>query len=82
MRTSRRAFERMVDYLRARHDDGADGWVVQHIQAPDVAEKVVEGGREIFGTEPLFVSELGPVIGTYAGPGMLGVGAMPPSLLQ
>ena len=33
---SGRAFERMVDYLRSRHDDGADGWVVQHIQAPDV----------------------------------------------
>ena len=40
----------MVDYLRARHDDGADGWVVQHIQAPDVAERLVERGREIFGT--------------------------------
>jgi fatty acid-binding protein DegV len=43
---------------------------------------VVEGGREIFGDEPLFVTELGPVLGTYAGPGMLGIGALPPSLLQ
>ena len=37
VRTSGKAFERMVDYLRARHEDGADGWVIQHIQAPDEA---------------------------------------------
>ena len=53
VRTSGRAFERMVDYLRARHDDGADAWVVQHIQAPDEAERLIERGREIFGTDPL-----------------------------
>ena len=40
VRTSGRAFERMVEYLRTRHDDGADGWVVQHIQAPDQAERL------------------------------------------
>lgn len=82
VRTSRRALERMLDYLRARNEDGATAWFVQHAQAPDVAERVVEGGREIFGNEPLFVTELGPVLGTYAGPGMLGIGALPPSLLQ
>ena len=69
VRTSRRALERMLDYLRARNDDGATAWFVQHAQAPDVAEKVVEGGREIFGTEPLFVTELGPVLGHLRGPG-------------
>lgn len=77
VRTSGRAFERMVDYLRARHGDGADGWVVQHIQAPQECAKLVERGREIFGTDPVFVSEIGPVIGTHVGPGLLGVGAIP-----
>jgi DegV family protein with EDD domain len=81
VRTSGRAFERMVEYLTARRDDGADGWVVQHIQAPDVAERLVERGREIFGSEPVFVSEIGPVIGAHAGPGLLGVGALPRTLL-
>ena len=52
-----------------RHEDGADGWVVQHIQAPDKADGLVERGREIFGSEPVFVSEVGPVIGTHVGPG-------------
>jgi DegV family protein with EDD domain len=82
VRTSGRAFERMVDYLRARHDDGADGWVVQHIQAPEQAQGLVERGREIFSSEPLWVSEIGPVIGTHVGPGLLGVGGLPTTLLR
>jgi DegV family protein with EDD domain len=81
VRTSKRAFERMVDYLRSRHDDGADGWVIQHIQAHEEAERLVERGREMYGIEPAFVSEVGPVIGTHAGPGMIGVGAVPRRLL-
>ena len=82
VRTRRRSIERMLDYLRARQADGATAWLVQHIQSPDVAEKLVEGGREIFGTDPILVSEVGPVLGTYAGPGMLGVGGLPPGLLS
>jgi DegV family protein with EDD domain len=82
VRTSGRAFERMVDYLRSRHDDGADGWVIQHIQAPDVCERLVAAGREIFGREALFVSEIGPVIGAHVGPGLVGVGGLPLALLR
>jgi fatty acid-binding protein DegV len=67
----------MVDYLRERHAQGAEAWVVQHIQAPDEAAQLVERGREIFGTDPCFVSEIGPVIGTHVGPGLLGVGGIP-----
>jgi DegV family protein with EDD domain len=81
VRTQGRAFERMVDYLRSRHDDGADAWVVQHIRAAEQAERLVERGREIFGAEPLFVSEVGPVIGTHVGPGLIGVGAVPAACL-
>ncbi len=82
VRTRRRVVERMLEYLRTRQADGATAWVVQHIQSPDVAATLVEGGREMFGTEPLLVTEVGPVLGTYAGPGMLGVGGIPPSLLE
>ena len=81
VRTSSRAFDRLVDYMRARKGDGADGWVIQHIQSPDMAERLVDAGRELFGTEPVFVSEVGPVLGTHAGPGMLGVGGCPRSLM-
>jgi DegV family protein with EDD domain len=81
VRTAGRAFERMVEYMEDRRKDGADGWVIQHIQAPEQAERLVERGRELFDCEPLFVSEIGPVIGTYTGPGLIGVGGMPRSFL-
>jgi DegV family protein with EDD domain len=82
VRTSRRAFERMVELLRSRQAAGGDGWAIQHIQAPREAEALVERGREIFGTEPVFVSEIGPVIGTHVGPGLLGAGGTNASLLK
>ena len=82
VRTSRRAFERMVDLLRERASDGADAWMVQHIQAPAEADQLVERGREIFGSEPAMLSEIGPVIGAHVGPGLLGVGGIPSSLMR
>lgn len=82
VRTAKRAFERMVQYAEDLHAHGADGWVVQHIQAHDQAERLIDRCRSIFGSEPVFTSEVGPVIGTYTGPGLLGVGAIPRSLLS
>jgi len=81
VRTSGRAFDRLVEMFRTLKADGVDGWVVQHIQAPDVAARMVDAGREIFGTEPVFVSEIGPVIGAHVGPGLIGGGGVPRSLL-
>jgi DegV family protein with EDD domain len=82
VRTSRRAFERMVDLLRSRYEDGADAWMVQHIQAPAEASELAARGMEIFGGEPRVISEIGPVIGTHVGPGLLGAGGLPSSFLQ
>jgi DegV family protein with EDD domain len=81
VRTAGRAFERMVEYLDSRRRDGADAWIVQHIQAPDQAERLVERGREMFAGDPLLVSEIGPVIGAYTGPGLIGVGGLPARLV-
>jgi DegV family protein with EDD domain len=81
VRTSRRAFERLVELLTDLARDGADGWMVQHIQAPEEAEELAARGRSIFGTEPVAMSEIGPVIGAHVGPGLLGVGGIPSSLL-
>jgi DegV family protein with EDD domain len=77
VRTSARMFERMVDYARQRHDSNADGWVVQHINAPEQAERLTERCREVFDCEPLFTSEIGPVLSAHTGPGLLGVGSVP-----
>jgi DegV family protein with EDD domain len=81
VRTSRRAFERMVDLLQTLHDDGADAYMVQHIQAPAQAAELAERGTAIFGHGPRVISEIGPVIGTHVGPGLLGAGGLPGSFL-
>ena len=82
VRTSRRAFERMVDLLRARAAEGADAWMVQHIRAEAEAERLLARGKEIFGCDPVTFSEIGPVIGAHVGPGLLGVGGIPSSYMQ
>jgi DegV family protein with EDD domain len=81
VRTSKRAFEKLVGLLETCHAEGIDGWVVQHIQAAEQAAELEARGRQIFGTDPVFVSEVGPVIGTHVGPGLLGAGGVPRSLL-
>ncbi len=81
VRTAGRAFERMVQYMHELREAGSDAWVVQHIQATEQAQRLIDHGREIYGSEPLFVSEVGPVIGTYVGPGLVGVGGIPRALV-
>ena len=77
VRTSSRAFERMVDYARQRHASGADAWSAQHINAPDQCAALVERCTGVFGCEPTIVSEIGPVLAAHTGPGLLGMGALP-----
>jgi DegV family protein with EDD domain len=81
VRTSQRAFERMTDLLRTLGQEGRDGWMVQHIQAPAEAAELARRGRELIGCEPLVISEIGPVIGTHVGPGLLGAGGLPKRFL-
>jgi DegV family protein with EDD domain len=81
VRTQGRAIDRLVRELQDHRDAGADVYVIQHVQAPGLAERIAERGREIYGRDPEFVSELGPVIGTHVGPGLVGVTGLPSSLL-
>ena len=82
MRTRKRAVARLVDYARQRHGEGADGWVVQYIQDRASADELIEACKPIFGRDPVFVSEVGPVLGAHAGPGMIGVGSVPEHLVD
>jgi DegV family protein with EDD domain len=81
VRTSGRAFERLVEYLQARREEGCDTFFVQHIHAADEAARMVARGREIYGADPEFVSEMGPVIGAHVGPGLMGVSGIKRRLL-
>jgi len=82
VRTRGRSLERLREYARERHESGADAWVVQHIQDHETANVLVDDCREIFGCEPVFVSEIGPVIGAHVGPGLIGVGSISKSVLD
>jgi DegV family protein with EDD domain len=82
VRTSRRAFDRMVQVAEALKADGKDVWCVQHIQAPAEAKRLADAAEQVIGTPPLYISEVGPVIGAHVGPGLLGVGGVPASMLQ
>ena len=81
VRTSKRAFERMVDYARQRESSGADAWVVQHIQAHDQAAALAERCRDLFGHDQVFTGEIGPVLSVHTGPGLLGTGGIPSRFL-
>jgi DegV family protein with EDD domain len=82
VRTRSRSLERLRGYMRQRHESGADGWVVQYIQDKETADTMVEDCYEIFGCDPAFVSEVGPVLGAHVGPGLLGVGSVRTDLIS
>jgi len=81
VRTRARSLERLRDYARQRHEVGLDAWVIQHIQDLETASALADDCREIFGCEPVYVSEIGPVIGAHVGPGLIGVGSVSKAIL-
>jgi DegV family protein with EDD domain len=82
VRTRARSIERLRDYARQRHESGLDAWVIQHIQDPETVSALADDCREIFGCEPVFISEIGPVIGAHVGPGLIGVGSVSNEVLS
>ena len=82
VRTRARSIERLRDYARQRHESGLDAWVIQHIQDPETAGALADDCREIFGCEPVYISEIGPVIGAHVGPGLIGVGSVSNEVLS
>lgn len=82
VRTSKKAFERLVDYARELEAAGSTTWMIQHIQAPEQAAALEERCTEVFGHGPLCISEIGPVVGAHIGPGLLGMGGLPPALVS
>jgi DegV family protein with EDD domain len=81
VRTAGKAFDRMVAFAHERKAANSDAWVVQHIQSPDQAERLADACREIMGNDPVWVGEIGPVLGVHTGPGLLGFGGIKPALL-
>ena len=82
VRTRARSLERLRGYAQQRHESGRDAWVVQYIQDKETADALIEDCYEIFGGEPAFISEVGPVLGAHVGPGLLGVGSVRTELVR
>ena len=82
VRTRRRGIERLIELMRQHRAAGADRWFVQHAYAHEDAKQLSERLTELIGTEPAFVSELGPVVATHVGPGALLVGGLPGAALR
>jgi DegV family protein with EDD domain len=82
VRTHRRGVERLIELMRQRRALGADRWFVQHAYAHEEAKRLAERLAELFGAEPEFVSEVGPVVATHVGPGTLVCGALPGAALR
>jgi DegV family protein with EDD domain len=71
VRTKRRALERMHAYIDELYERGARDWIVQHAQSEGDAKRLVAYGTGVFGTEPLFCTQVGPVLGAHLGSGIL-----------
>jgi fatty acid-binding protein DegV len=51
------------------------------VRSPEAADELTARARKVFGTDPVFCSEIGAVVGAHTGPGLLGIGALPARLL-
>lgn len=82
VRTEARVLSRIADLGVEFIPEGGD-FIVQHVQAPDRAQKVIDDLTERLGKGPVIQpGEIGPVIGAHVGPGLIGVGVFPAGLID
>lgn len=82
VRTEARVLNRIAE-LGERDIPVRGGYIVQHVQAPERAQKVIDDLESRLGHPPAFVpGEIGPVIGAHVGPGLIGVGVFPGGLID
>jgi DegV family protein with EDD domain len=78
VRTSARAFHRLVQRAVEAAGDGAASVAVHHLAAAERAERLATELREqLPKLRELYVSELGAAIGAHVGPGAVGVVVVP-----
>jgi fatty acid-binding protein DegV len=68
----------MLDHVAKSVDQGREQIaVVTHAVAPEEAARVAEQLAARVRCRPPLITELGPTVGTYLGPGTVGVGFCP-----
>jgi DegV family protein with EDD domain len=83
VRTEGRVLSRIADLAEQEFPAERGGYLVQHVQAPERAQKVLDDLKSRLGLEPAFTpGEIGPVIGAHVGPGLIGVGVFDAGLIK
>lgn len=74
MRTKRKAVAKLVDIIEEKVGGQPIGKIgVVHAQVPAEAEALVQELRQRLNCDECHTSQIGPVIGTHTGPGVLGI---------
>jgi DegV family protein with EDD domain len=73
-RTLAKALDRMVEIAREAAPLESIG--VLHSTTPDVAQTLAERVKELSPDGKVLIAQFGPVVGTYLGPGALGIGLL------
>lgn len=76
-RTTRRAKARMLDEIAQRMGQRPVRVAVGHIRAPEAAAEMADRARARLNCVSLYITEIGPAIGSHLGPGFLGLAACP-----
>lgn len=77
VRTKRKAVALMLDQAVEAAGGRCVHLAVAHGQAPEEMEELLGTARDRLDCSDIFISEVGPVIGTHTGPGVLGVAVCP-----
>ncbi len=75
-RTRQKGLEKMVELVRGRGP--ASSLAIVHSTTPDEAEALKELFGDLVPTEEIVMARFGPVVGTYLGPGALGLSVVCP----
>ena len=74
MRTKRKAVAKLVDIIEEKVGDQSIGGIgAVHAQVPDEAGKLIGHLKQRLSCSECWMSQIGPVVGTHTGPGVLGV---------
>jgi DegV family protein with EDD domain len=77
VRTRKRAIARLLELVEEKVGASEAHFAVLHCEADEEARELGEQVKAKFNCAELVIAEAGPVIGTHAGPGTLGLGFYP-----
>lgn len=76
-RTSGKALARLVDLAVERAGGAPVDVAVQHLDSPVRAQEVADALRDRLGLDQVIIGEVGAVVGTHVGPGMVSISLAP-----